>query len=104
MAEKGDFPECEKCTSFQCVTCGLEASRGEGYITARKNVFKYCIYSILVLIALYTLHLDKMSFGKMIFLICFPVSCMYLITRTQISIIFIYLLMMAMSVSYFLFN
>jgi len=102
MAEKGDFPECEKCTSFQCTTCGLEASRGEGFITARKNAFKVCSYLALGLIVIYSLHLDKMSFSKMIFLVMFPLSGMYIAIRSQISIVFVYLLMMAMSISYFL--
>ena len=102
MAEKGDFPECEKCTSFQCKSCGLEASRGDGYITGRKNAFKACIYMTLAVIVPYVLHLDQMTFSKMIFLLVFPLLGMYIIIQYQISVIFVYLLLLTMSASYFL--
>jgi len=95
MAEKGDFNECEKCTSFQCTTCGLEASRGEGYVTERKSAFKCCLYMAICIIAGYILQSPPMSFKTMMFLLAFPIVGMYMVRQWQIPVVFIYLLQIA---------
>lgn len=104
MAEKGDFLECEKCTSFQCVTCGLEATRGEGAITGRKNAFKACFYCALGIIGLYSLNLTKITFYQMLSLLSFSLVGMYIAIRSQISVVFVYLLIMCMSAVGLLFH
>lgn len=96
MAEKGDFNECEKCTSFQCTTCGLEASRGEGYVTERKTAFKSCIYFALGIIAFYVFKLAPISLSTTLFLLIFPLAGMYVVTQPQISVIVVYMLLIFM--------
>lgn len=39
MAIKGDFEECERCTSFQCNTCGLDTF-GDGEVTSTIKALK----------------------------------------------------------------
>ncbi len=48
MAHKGDFPECAKCTSFQCRTCGLDhgSLRPEGNITFSETLININILLI----------------------------------------------------------
>ena len=101
MAEKGDFPECEKCTSFQCQTCGLEASRGDGSITGRKSAFKYCLYMALAIIASYIFKSPPISFKTMLFLLAFPIVGMYMVRQWQIPVISIYLLQLAAVLIFF---
>lgn len=95
MAEKGDFQECEKCTSFQCQTCGLEASRGEGYITERKTAFKACGFFAIGIIASYVFKSPPISFDTMLLLLAFPGAGIYIIRHPQIPMIFVYLLQLA---------
>lgn len=48
MAHKGDFPECNVCTSFQCRTCGLDSGvfQPEGDVTRGNSLIKYNLFII----------------------------------------------------------
>lgn len=48
---KGDFPECQKCTSFQCTTCGLDQiNKDSGGVSSTYNIFKSICVLIFLLI------------------------------------------------------
>ena len=52
MAHKGDFPECDRCTSFQCRTCGLDSGvfKEEGSVSSGNSLIKTNIICIILLI------------------------------------------------------
>ena len=52
MAHKGDFPECNRCTSFQCRTCGLDSGvfKEEGSVSSGNSLIKTNVISIILLI------------------------------------------------------
>lgn len=57
MAYKGDFPECNRCTSFQCETCGLD--KGILKIKGLVSEANWLIKINIIEIVLTFLFLDK---------------------------------------------
>jgi len=86
MAHKGDFPECNRCTSFQCSNCGLDNGvfKEEGDVSKGNT---YINYNILIIVGfIIAVIADEIEFNAVscFILIVLPVIAIYqfLIHRT----------------------
>lgn len=78
MAVKGDFPECEQCTYFQCKSCDLEEQRGDGPIT----VIKYIMIVLVGLPVAQYLGLFKVSWGAFMLIWAMPLVALWVLKQT----------------------
>ena len=75
MAHKGDFPECQRCTSFQCKTCGLDQGplKIEGDVTQGNSMINFNLLLLVYVGIAYISRGLTIGFVNGIILIGFPI-------------------------------